>query len=268
MVAPEDFKELVLAMIDFRLTGKEPPEFENNLTQLAARFIFPQIERSRAFSEIGAKGGKATAKVKKNGADDNASSEGTSDASSEGVSNASSEGASNASSQDKTETRQDETRQDETRRESNAPSRGKPQAEAETDGGTDAECEERFERFWKIYPRHVGKNAAREEFLKLSPSEELTEKIISAVSAQCGSEQWRRENGRFIPNPTTYLSQARWEDELSTDIANVANLSGSRAGHSALGRTAFSSALLENSETSGKEFEEWFEAKLLQNFGP
>lgn len=250
MVPSEDFKELVLAMLEFKMTGKEPPSFENSLAQIAATFIFPQIERSRMFSEMGTKGGNASAKAKKNGGATNAATECVSHGATECVSHATTECATDASTgaltQDKTETKQDKTetrqdkRQDKTKRDGDKPSGGTPSGEA--DGGTDAECEKRFERFWSCYPRHVGKNAAREEFLKLSPSEELTEKIIAAVSAQRASEQWRREGGRFIPNPTTYLSQARWEDELCAN-ADI-------------------------SDTAGKEFEEWFEAKLLQNFGP
>jgi hypothetical protein len=27
------------------------------------------------------------------------------------------------------------------------------------------------------------------------------------------SEQWRRDDGRFIPHPATWLNQRRWEDE-------------------------------------------------------
>ncbi len=39
------------------------------------------------------------------------------------------------------------------------------------------------------------------------------ETLLTAIRRQkCGS-QWSRENGRYIPNPATWLNQGRWEDE-------------------------------------------------------
>lgn len=73
--------------------------------------------------------------------------------------------------------------------------------------------QERFDRFWTLYPKKVGKQAAWKTWSKLNPSEELTEKILSAVETQKGWKQWKKEDGRFIPNPTTWLNQGRWDDE-------------------------------------------------------
>ena len=35
-----------------------------------------------------------------------------------------------------------------------------------------------------------------------------------AVDQQRNSIQWQREEGRFIPLPTTWLNQERWDDVL------------------------------------------------------
>lgn len=70
-----------------------------------------------------------------------------------------------------------------------------------------------FERFWHAYPKKQGKGAAEKAFRNINPSEELTDRMISAVDKARASDQWRRENGRFIPNPSTWLNQKRWEDE-------------------------------------------------------
>ena len=72
----------------------------------------------------------------------------------------------------------------------------------------------RFELFWGEYPRKTGKGKARESFLKIKPSLELTDKIITAVQNQKQSEQWLREKGQFIPHPATWLNQERWDDEI------------------------------------------------------
>ncbi len=73
----------------------------------------------------------------------------------------------------------------------------------------------RFGVFWKSYPKKVGKGAAKKSWEKINPDEELFEKIHSAVRQQKKSEQWAKENGRYIPNPATWLNQERWEDQLN-----------------------------------------------------
>ena len=37
--------------------------------------------------------------------------------------------------------------------------------------------------------------------------------MISAVIKQRQSDQWMKDNGQYIPMPTTWLNQRRWEDE-------------------------------------------------------
>ena len=39
--------------------------------------------------------------------------------------------------------------------------------------------------------------------------------IISAVKQQKKSTEWAKNNGQFIPHPTTWLNQERWGDELT-----------------------------------------------------
>ena len=69
-----------------------------------------------------------------------------------------------------------------------------------------------FDRFWSEYPKKVGKIAARKAFERASKVAAL-ETLLTAIRRQkCGS-QWSRENGRYIPNPATWLNQGRWEDE-------------------------------------------------------
>lgn len=70
-----------------------------------------------------------------------------------------------------------------------------------------------FDEFWKAYPRKVGKGKARNSFVKINPSQKLYEKMMTALSMQKVSEQWTKDGGQFIPHPTTWLNQERWEDE-------------------------------------------------------
>lgn len=73
-----------------------------------------------------------------------------------------------------------------------------------------------FEKFWAAYPKKVGKQAAQKAWSRLKPNNELTETILQAIERQKSSIQWSTNNGQFIPNPTTWLNQGRWEDEVQT----------------------------------------------------
>jgi hypothetical protein len=67
-----------------------------------------------------------------------------------------------------------------------------------------------FEQFWNSYPKKVGKEAARKSWEKYKPNIEL---VLHTLEWQIESDQWRRNDGQFIPNPATYLNQGRWQDQ-------------------------------------------------------
>lgn len=77
------------------------------------------------------------------------------------------------------------------------------------------EDEEGFDRFWAAYPRKNSKQEARRAWEKLRPNAVLQDLILVALCQQKASEQWARENGRYIPYPATWLNQRRWEDEVA-----------------------------------------------------
>ena len=79
---------------------------------------------------------------------------------------------------------------------------------------------ERFAEFWATYPKKQGKGAAEKAFLKISPTASLHETMIAAIRAAVLSRQWREQNGRFIPNPATWLNQRRWEDTLPVETVD------------------------------------------------
>lgn len=72
-----------------------------------------------------------------------------------------------------------------------------------------------FLRFWNEYPRRIAKKAAYKSWSKINPDEELVEVIIESVKQHKTSKKWQDDNGEYIPHPTTYLNQGRWEDELA-----------------------------------------------------
>lgn len=83
--------------------------------------------------------------------------------------------------------------------------------------------EKRFNEFWTAYPKKVGKKAAWAAWKKVKPDAELFDKIMTSISKAKATEQWQRENGRFIPNPTTWLNQGRWDDEYEEGPTNGIN---------------------------------------------
>ena len=74
---------------------------------------------------------------------------------------------------------------------------------------------ERFETFWKQYPKKVNKFKSEEWFRKNKPNEILFNCIIKKLEMFKKSKEWKKENGKYIPHPTTWLNQKRWEDELN-----------------------------------------------------
>lgn len=74
-----------------------------------------------------------------------------------------------------------------------------------------------FERFWATYPRKVCRSRADKAWRKLNPSEQLSCEILQAVERAKTSADWRRESGKFIPYPATWLNDRRWEDEAPTE---------------------------------------------------
>jgi hypothetical protein len=71
-----------------------------------------------------------------------------------------------------------------------------------------------FIEFWESYPKKVGKRYCHSIFEKLNPDRALVDKMLLTLSRQKQSSAWLKDQGQFIPNPSTWLNQGRWEDEL------------------------------------------------------
>jgi hypothetical protein len=67
-----------------------------------------------------------------------------------------------------------------------------------------------FDTFWIEYPKKVGKEAARKAWLKNKPD---LDTVLNSLKWQKVSPQWFKNNGLYIPNPSTWINQHRWEDE-------------------------------------------------------
>ncbi len=81
---------------------------------------------------------------------------------------------------------------------------------------------ELFDRFWGCYPKKVAKEPARKAWAKLRPDTTLAKRIIAAVEQYAGTDGWQRDGGRYVPNPTTFLNQRRWEDDIPPSALEAA----------------------------------------------
>lgn len=70
-----------------------------------------------------------------------------------------------------------------------------------------------FAIFWAAYPRKVAKQAAWKAWARLHPTEDLLTVMLAKLREQAVSVQWQKDGGQFIPHPSTWLNQGRWEDE-------------------------------------------------------
>ena len=72
------------------------------------------------------------------------------------------------------------------------------------------EVDNGFELFWNNYPKKVGKGKAEIAWIKHKPNIDL---VLKTLTWQKESKEWFKENGAFIPHPTTYINGTRWLDE-------------------------------------------------------
>lgn len=76
----------------------------------------------------------------------------------------------------------------------------------------DETLDDGFEGFWKLYPRHEGKQAAHGAWGKLTRSERSA--VIVALDVWKRSDQWLGDGGRYVPYAQKFLNRKNrlWED--------------------------------------------------------
>ena len=72
-----------------------------------------------------------------------------------------------------------------------------------------------FNEFWNAYPRKVNKKEAKQKWFKAKlPNLDI---ILKALETQKQAESWQKDGGKYIPHPTTWLNQERWNDEITIE---------------------------------------------------
>lgn len=73
--------------------------------------------------------------------------------------------------------------------------------------------ETQFKEFYRLYPKKVKKQDVKKWFQKNKPSNELFSSMMNSLEQFRASKDWQKDGGQFIPYPSTWLNQKRWEDE-------------------------------------------------------
>jgi len=85
-----------------------------------------------------------------------------------------------------------------------------------------------FEQFWTAYPKKKGKKAALQAWRKAKDRPKVVD-IIQSIEKQRKSSDWVKENGQFIPHPSTWLNQGRWADE-GVEVSGMSDPYGTLEG--------------------------------------
>ena len=75
--------------------------------------------------------------------------------------------------------------------------------------------EELFETFWEAYPKKKNKGNAEKWFKSHKPSKELVDTMLKKIEQQKKTKDWLKNEGQFIPYPSTWLNAKAWEDEIT-----------------------------------------------------
>ena len=75
-----------------------------------------------------------------------------------------------------------------------------------------------FAEFWSLWPAHKRK-VGKDQCLRKWESKgcaEIADAVMQSLRQNIASEDWKKNNGEFIPAPLVWLNQARWEAPIET----------------------------------------------------
>lgn len=92
-----------------------------------------------------------------------------------------------------------------------------PETEAEKRERRDRKARD-FKTFYAAYPKKKAPADAEKAFGKVDVAIEV---LIAAIETQAKSDDWRKDSGRYIPYPATWLNQRQWENAAEVVSATV-----------------------------------------------
>lgn len=88
-----------------------------------------------------------------------------------------------------------------------------PNPNPKNNNTSSATADAEFAEWWAVYPRKVGKSAAARSYVKARKSADAAT-ILAGLRRALTSRDFA--DPQYIPHPTTWLNQGRWEDEPLT----------------------------------------------------
>jgi hypothetical protein len=78
-----------------------------------------------------------------------------------------------------------------------------------------------FAEFWLAYPKRKNKGDAEKAWQALKPNADLLKTILEAVEVARDCDDWRKESGKYVPYPASWLRAKGWEDETPGRVGAV-----------------------------------------------
>lgn len=92
------------------------------------------------------------------------------------------------------------------------------EVEGEVKGEVEVEVNVRFEKFYQPYPKKKNRGDAEKAFKALNPDDALLDRIVKAVETQRRYDpEWKKDGGRYIPYPATWLRAKGWENQIEVE---------------------------------------------------
>jgi hypothetical protein len=82
------------------------------------------------------------------------------------------------------------------------------------------EFESGFDRFWKAWPKNPrkgGKSECQKKWAKFG-CEAQVDQILKHIEWMKTTDQWRKNDGAFVPAPLVYINQQRWDGAEIPDV--------------------------------------------------
>ncbi len=77
-----------------------------------------------------------------------------------------------------------------------------------------------FIKFWQAYPKKVGRKAAEKAFQNAQDRPRIDD-LLAAIQTHRVSPQWLKDDGQYIPNPSTWLNRGQWADVVTKPRPSV-----------------------------------------------
>lgn len=78
--------------------------------------------------------------------------------------------------------------------------------------------EEMFAVWYKLYPKKKAVGDARKAWGQVKKDRLPLQQMMEILKQQCQDDEWRKDDGKYIPYPATYLRRLQFLDELEVEL--------------------------------------------------